>query len=125
MASRRSTQPWKIATSVRSIAFAVENTCHLPRATASEPWLLEGRVQIDADADRVADILQAQVVVLVRDRDPMIVQQDRGNATRGWNGVLEMPDGGAPLGLTYDDVTSGGLRDTGGWAEVCRTADGA
>jgi predicted Zn-dependent protease len=107
------------------IDFAVENTCHLQRATASEPWHLEVRVQIDADANRVADILQAQDVVLVRDRDPMMVQQDRGDATRGWNGVLEKSDAGALLGLTYNNVTPGGLGEAGGWAEVCRTAGGA
>jgi hypothetical protein len=105
------------------IDLTVENTCHLQRATDAEPWHLDIRVQVDADAGRVADILEAQDVVLHRDRDPMMVQQDRGHATRGWNGVLETSEGGAMLGLTYNNVRSGGLGEAGGWAEVCLAAD--
>jgi hypothetical protein len=105
------------------IAFAVEDTCHLERGTTSEPWHLEVRVQVDADPARIADVLETQDVVLVRDRAPMTVQQDRGDPTQGWNGILQASDGGAQLGLTYNNVTPGGLAEAGGWAEVCRTAD--
>jgi hypothetical protein len=105
------------------IDWTVENTCHLDLPSLpDEPWHLEIRVRIDADRERVANILEADGVVLRRDRDPMSVQQERGDPAHGWNGVLESADGGTVPGLTYNNVPPGGLAEAGGWAEVCRGA---
>jgi hypothetical protein len=73
----------------------------------------------------VADTLEAQDVVLVRDRVPMTVQQVRGDPARGWNGVLDTSGDGALLGLTFNNVKPSGLAEAGGWAEVCATTEAA
>ena len=106
------------------ITFVVVNTCHLRRDSDAEPWHLEVRVRIDDDRERVAQLLEAEDVVLDRDRSPMTIQQEPGNPAGGWNGVLETSDGGASsLGLTYNNVDLDGVAAAGGWAEVCRPAD--
>jgi hypothetical protein len=105
------------------IPYTVESTCHLQRRTASENWHLEVRVQIDADRREVADILEAQGMVLARDRDPMHVQQEPGEPGLGWNGALESSNGGTQLGLTYNNVEPVGPAEVGGWAEACPTGD--
>lgn len=102
----------------------VENTCHLERDSDDEPWHLEIQVGIDAEADEVAQILQAEGVAVARDREPMLVQQEPDDPAGGWNGALgPSRDGGSFLGLTYNNVALDGLPDAGGWAEVCRAAD--
>jgi hypothetical protein len=100
------------------ILYTVVSTCHLERRAGSA-WHLEIQVRLDADQGEVADILEEQGVVLRRDRDPMVVQQQPGEPDRGWNGALESSDGGARLGLTYDNVEPDGPAEVGGWAEVC------
>lgn len=99
------------------LAYVVENTCHLERRSNDEPWHLETRVQIDASRDQVADVLEAEGVVVVRDdREVFTVQQEPGEPRAGWNGVLEDADTTTSLGLTYNDVE---VDEPGGWAEVC------
>lgn len=105
------------------IGFTVDNTCHLDLPSLpDEPWHLEVQIKVNADTERVADVLEAEDVVLVRDRDPMVVQQERGKPQLGWNGVLESADDGSLLGLTHNNVTSGSFAEAGAWAEVCRSA---
>lgn len=106
------------------ISYAVENTCHLQRHSDTEPWHLEVRVKIDADRDRLPGVFEARDVVVVRDRNPMTIQQEPDDSAGGWNGVLEARVGGASsLGLTYNNVALDGVAEAGGWAEVCRLAD--
>ena len=105
------------------IDFTVDNTCHLDLPSLpDEPWHLEVRVSVDASREQVADILEAEGVVLVRDRDPMQVQQEQGDPAQGWNGGLESADEGTVLGLTFNNVTPGSFAEAGGWSEVCRSA---
>jgi hypothetical protein len=59
-------------------------------------------------------------VVLRRDRDPMVVQQASAGPDQGWNGAIESSEGGARLGLTYNNVVPDGPAEVGGWAEECR-----
>lgn len=105
------------------ISYTVVSTCHLERRAASESWHLEVQVRIDAEQREVADVLEAQGVVLRRDRDPMHVQQEPGEPDQGWNGALESSDGDALLGLTYNNVTPDGPAEVGAWAEECPTGD--
>jgi hypothetical protein len=105
------------------IPYTVVSTCHLERRAAAESLHLEVQLRIDADRRRVADILEAQGVVLRRDRDPMGVQQEPGEPDLGWNGVIESSDDDAPLGLTYNSVEPDGPAEVGGWAEVCPAGD--
>jgi hypothetical protein len=105
------------------VSYTIENTCHLQRDADTDPWHLEVRVRIDGDRDRVARLLEAQDVVVATDRDPMIIQQERGDPANGWNGVLDAGDGGSALALTYNNVVLDSVGEAGGWAEVCRLAD--
>jgi hypothetical protein len=90
---------------------------------SEESWHFEVQLQIDADPGEVADILEAQGVALRRDRDPMVVQQEPGEPALGWNGAIGSSDGGAMLGLTFNNDTPDGPAEVGGWAEVCPTGD--
>ena len=103
------------------IETVVESTCHLdlPSIPDASPWHLEVRIRVDAEASRVADLLEAHDVVLVRDRDPMTVQQERGEPNAGWNGALEGAEGSSVLALTRNGVEVASLGQAGGWAEAC------
>lgn len=104
------------------VAFTVEHTCHLPRRVAGEAWHLEIHGRVDAERDRVADLFEGQGVVVVRDREAFVLQQEPGVPTRGWTGSLEPVDEQtSELRLTYNNVTPGNLGDAGGWLDACRS----
>lgn len=102
------------------VSFTVSSTCHLDvPSLPEEPWHLEVLIEVNADTERVADVLAAQDVVLRRDRDPMVVQQEPGKPQQGWNGGLASADDGALLSLTYNNVTPGSFAEAGAWTEAC------
>lgn len=102
------------------IEVTIDRTCHLERRSLEEPWHLEAQLRIAAAADTVANVLEAQDVVVVRDRSPMVVQQERGAPSDGWNGGLErVADDASRLGLTFNNVTvEEPVADD--WADQCR-----
>jgi hypothetical protein len=83
------------------------------------PWHLSVELRLDAEPGRVAEVLVDEGVVVVRDRDPMIVQQVHNEPASGWNGALEASAGGSVLNLTYNNAKPSGRYGALGWAEEC------
>lgn len=101
--------------------FQVASTCHLPREREDESWSLEVRIDVEASALEIADALEETGSAVRRDRDPMDVDQVRGDPADHWNGAIErLADDRSRLGLTNNNVAIGGLEEAGGWAAVCQ-----
>jgi hypothetical protein len=108
------------------IGYRVEDACQLtpdrlspryPNAATGPGWHLVVRLSFDAPADAVADVLEAEKIIVVRDRESMIVQQLRDST--GWNGSLDAAPDGSRLSLTYNNAIPGGWPEGLGWAEAC------
>jgi hypothetical protein len=97
---------------------SVLSTCRFADPV-DDPWHLRIEIRIDGPADRVADALVSKGVVVVRGREPMIVQQIRNEPGTGWDGILATAGGGSRLALERGDVTHAGWSDALGWAEEC------
>ena len=100
------------------VSTSVETTCRFADPIDS-PWHLNIKIKIDAPEKRVADILHGQGVVVVRDREPMIVQQIFNQPDDGWDGILQADGDGSLLWLERNNVTHSGFSDALGWGEVC------
>lgn len=100
------------------ISTSVESTCRLADPIDS-PWHLAIKIKIGAPEKRVADILAGEGVVVVRDREPMIVQQIFNQPDDGWDGILKADGDGSALSLERSYVTHSGFSDAVGWGEVC------
>jgi hypothetical protein len=84
-----------------------------------QPWHLNTELRVHATQARVAEVLSAQDMVLLRDRDPMILQQFEGRPGDGWNGVLEAAGDQAVIKLTYNNADREAWAGAVGWAEAC------
>lgn len=100
------------------IQVTVEKACRYP-GPVDIPWHLGVEVHLDAAPDRVADVLVDEDVWVVRDRDPMIVQQYHED-THGWNGVLEASGEGSKLALTFNNAKPSDRFEGLGWHDDCR-----
>ncbi len=103
---------------------AVLETCRY-RGSVDEPWHLSIELRLDATQGRAADVLQGEGMVVLRDRDPMIVQQIPDNPSDGWNGVLAGKGDGSLLTLVYNNVRHSGWSGAVGWAESCPSGVGS
>ena len=100
------------------LSTSVESTCRLADPIDSR-WHLSIKIRIGAPENRVADILDGEGVVVVRGREPMIVQQIRNQPNDGWDGILQADGDGSLLWLERSNVTHSGFSDAVGWGEVC------
>lgn len=101
-----------------------QDTCRLDLIFPPDPvWRaqhLQASYIVEAPVDEVADVLDEEGIRLVRDRDPMIVQQEPGDPQGGWNGGLARQAGDrTSLVLTYNNVDVDSLAASGGWGEAC------
>jgi hypothetical protein len=87
--------------------------------TGGRPWHLAVDIDIDAPAARVADLLEAEDVVLRRDHDPMIVQQEFNKPGHGWDGILTATGDRSTLSLEHGNLAHDKLAGSLGWADVC------
>lgn len=101
----------------------VESACRY-RGQIDAPWHLSTSLRLDAAQARVAEVLAGEGIIVVKDRDPMIVQQIRNDPTHGWNGALSAADGGSTLGLVFNNATRSERFGALGWAEVCPEPSG-
>ncbi|UQU62429.1 hypothetical protein COUCH_25765 [Couchioplanes caeruleus] len=97
---------------------SVESTCRFADPVDT-PWHLDVKIKVAASEKQVADILAEEGVVVVSDREPMIVQQIRDEPGDGWDGVLQADGDSSALLLERSDVTHSGFSDAVGWGEVC------
>jgi hypothetical protein len=100
------------------IATSVVRTCRFADSVEAA-WHLSIEVRVDAAEDRVADVLTHEGVVVVRGREPMIVQQIFNEPGKGWDGILEKNGDHTRLGLERSYVDHAGWKDAIGWGEVC------
>ncbi|GIF18225.1 hypothetical protein BJ973_008812 [Actinoplanes tereljensis] len=100
------------------IETSVVRTCRFADAVDAA-WHLLIEVRVDAPEDRVADVLTHEKVVVVRGREPMIVQQIFNEPNQGWDGILEKDGDGSTLSLERSYVDHAGWKDAIGWGEVC------
>ncbi|GIM94203.1 hypothetical protein [Paractinoplanes toevensis] len=100
------------------IGTSVLRTCRFADPVDA-PWHLLIEVRVDAPEDRVADVLTHEGVVVVRGREPMIVQQIFNQPNRGWDGILAKDGEKSKLGLERSYVDHAGWTDAVGWGEVC------
>lgn len=102
------------------ITVAVTDTCKYAGGT-EEPWHLSVELRLAAPEERVADVLEREGMVVVRDREPMVVQQVPGVPREGWNGVLAGAADGSVLSLVFNNATHSDRQGAVGWSEVCPT----
>ena len=100
------------------ITASVVRTCRFADPVDA-PWHLWIELQVDAPEDRVADVLTGEGVVVVRDREPMIVQQVFNEPGKGWDGILATSGNRSRLSLERSYATHSGWTDALGWGEVC------
>ena len=100
------------------ITVSVVRTCRFADAVDT-PWHLSVELRVDAPEDRVADVLTDAGVVVVRGREPMIVQQIRNEPEEGWDGILATSGDRSTLRLEHPYATHSGWTDALGWGEVC------
>jgi hypothetical protein len=100
------------------ITTSVESACRYAGPVAA-PWHLSIELRLDAPQQRVADFLKSEGIVVVADRQPMIVQQIPDNPTEGWNGTLAASGDKSILALVYNEATRSDWSGAVGWAEVC------
>jgi hypothetical protein len=100
------------------ITVTVENACRYAGDVAL-PWHLSVALRLNAPADRVAGVLKDEDVVVVTDREPMIVQQIFDNPGDGWNGSLAAKGEQSLLALVFNNVDRSGWSGTVGWSDPC------
>jgi hypothetical protein len=105
--------------SAAGITHVVDDTCHAHRSP-SEAWTLYVTVRVDASPERVAELLEDEGMVVLSDREPMLIQQTAGDPVHGWNGTLIASGAGTVLGLAHNGVTAPKAGRSIGWLEVCQ-----
>jgi hypothetical protein len=100
------------------LTFEVLDACHYARTSQQDAWHLAVKIAVDASVPDVADTL-AQHVVVVADRDQPVVQQFRGQPGRGWNGIIEAPQGRTLVELAKNNVHTSEASIGVGWMSVC------
>ena len=93
-------------------------TCRLGGSSGTRAHLTVV-MEIGSDRADVAAALSRTVDVIERDRPgSWIIQQDAGRPST-WVGSLEAADGGAVLGLTYNNVELGSDGPGLAWRNIC------
>jgi hypothetical protein len=97
----------------------VTDTCRYAGPAEDERWHLSVELRVAADEKRVAAALLDAGVVVVRDREPMIVQQFPGRPSDGWNGGLRADRAATVLGLVFNNARHTSGPAALGWSEIC------
>ena len=96
----------------------VMRTCHYFPLSGPGKRTLAATITVDAEPNRVADILTAEDMVVRDDIDYVVIQQFSGQPSRGWSGGFE-PDGDhASINLVKNNVEVSGRLDLA-WMPVC------
>ena len=101
------------------LSYEVEDTCRLALQPADTAWHLVATFAVDAELRDVARVLREEGIRLEGERDPVIVQQEPGDPSGGWNGGLRDGEDGTLLELTFNNVGVEDLPASGGWGEPC------
>ena len=100
------------------LAVEVTRTCHyLPRSGPGKRTLA-ATMAVDADAVRVADVLTAEDMVVEDRIDYVVIQQFRGQPSRGWSGGMEPHGDDVSIDVVKNDVDVSGRLDLA-WMPVC------
>ncbi|XVU29874.1 hypothetical protein ACQPZJ_23140 [Actinoplanes sp. CA-054009] len=100
------------------IGVTVEHACRYA-GDLDQPWHLSVGLRLEATAERAADVLKDEDMVVRDDREPMIVQQIFNKPEDGWNGSLAADGDRSVLSLVFSNAERSGWHGTVGWSDSC------
>lgn len=110
------------------LAVEVLDACHYYRSSPQESgapapedgWHFSVKIAVADSPDAVARVFRQKTgVVVVDDRSPILLQQYRGQPSRGWNGTLEDADGGSVVTVVKNNIATSDRSIPIGWQSIC------